>query len=146
MHRISRRLVLVLVVVGALAAGGAAYTNSISATANNTAGYADQSVQGASLTDAVYGLSGDGSEINSVTFTFANDLTNDKLQFLLDTGTAGTPTGDALANCSSTADSSLVNGVIDASLVSGGNTTVTCDGLTVPTGTPTHLVVVVTNT
>jgi len=144
MHRISRRMVAVLVVVGALAAGGAAYTNSITATANNTAGYADQSVQGASLTDAVYGLSADGSQIKSVTFTFANDLTNDKLQFLLDSGSQ--PSGNALADCVDSADSALVGGVIDASLVSGGVTTVTCDGLSVPTGTPTHLVVAVTNT
>jgi hypothetical protein len=144
MHRISRRMVAVLVVVGALAAGGAAYTNSITATANNTAGYADQSVQGASLTDAVYGLSADGSQIKSVTFTFANDLTNDKLQFLLDSGSQ--PSGNPLADCVDSSDVALVGGVIDASLVSSGVTTVTCDGLSVPTGTPTHLVVAVTNT
>lgn len=141
MHRISRRLIGVLVVIGALAAGGAAYTNSITgagtdATAN-AAGYADVTVNGASLTDAKYGFSNDGSQINSVTFTFANDLTGKQLQFAV--GASDT----AVANCVSTG---MTAGVIPAADVSGSVTTVTCTGLTVNTTDATDLGILVSNT
>jgi len=141
-------MVAVLVVVGALAAGGAAYTNTISGTgtSNNTAGYKDITVAGASLTDAKYGLSTDGSLIDTVTFTFANVLTNDRLQYIVDTGPApGGGTGTALEDCAG--DTNVTTGgIIGSGAVSGGSTTVTCT-LTTPvaTETATDLDVVVTN-
>lgn len=147
MHRISRRAVAVLVVVGALAAGGAAYTNTITGagTTNNTAGYKDVSVSGAVLTDASYGLSADGSQIDSVKFVFAQDLTNDKLQYIVDTAPAvGGGSGTALENCAG--DANVTAGVIGAGAVSGGVTTVTCTLATpATTSTATDLDVVVTN-
>lgn len=147
MHRITRKMVVALVVVGALVAGGAAYTNTITGagTTNNTAGYKDVAVSGAVLTDAKYTLSADGSLINSVTFTFAQDLTNDKLQYVVDTAAApGGGTGTALENCAG--DANVTAGVIAAGAVSGGNTTVTCTLATpAATQTATHLDVVVTN-
>lgn len=148
MHRFKRRSVLALVVIGALVAGGAAYTNSITAPTNNTAGYVGAQVSGATLTDATYGLSADGSQINSVTFKFSGDLSNDKLEFLLDNSAPpGGGAGNALAAC--TGDPNVTAGVIQsAAYTSGtpGSTTVTCTGLTVPTGTATYLDVAVTNT
>jgi hypothetical protein len=146
MHRITRRSVLVLVVLGALVAGGAAYTNTISGagTTNNTAGYKDVTVAGASLTDAKYGLSADGSQIDTVSFTFANDLTNDKLQYVVDTAPApGDGTGTALETC---VGPNVTAGVIGAAAVTGGVTTVTCTlGTPASTETATDLNVVVTN-
>lgn len=139
MHRISRRMVAIVVVVGALAAGGAAYTNSVTGggTTNNTAGYADVSVQGATLADAVYGFNTTGTQVNSVSFTFTGDLTNDTLQFGL--GTAANPT---LADCTGT---NVTSGVIQAGAYTSPSTTVTCTGLTVATASATDLGVLVSN-
>jgi hypothetical protein len=146
MHRITRRSVLVLVVLGALVAGGAAYTNTLTGagTTNNTAGYKDVTVQGASLTDAKYTLTADGSQITAVTFTFANVLTNDKLQYVVDTGPAvGGGLGTALEDCVGT---NVTAGVIQAAAVTSGVTTVTCTlGTPAATETATDLNVVVTN-
>lgn len=140
MHRISRRMLVVLVVVGALAAGGAAYTNSITGAGTgagaNAAGYADVTVNGAVLADAVYGFSSTGSQINSVTFSFTGDETGKQLQFALGAS------GASISNCVSTG---MTNGVIPSSDLSSGVTTVQCTGLTVPTGTATDLGVVVSN-
>jgi hypothetical protein len=147
MHRITRRSMLVLVVIGALVAGGAAYTNTLTGagTTNNTAGYKDVTVAGASLTDAKYGLSADGSLIDTVSFTFANDLTNDKLQYVVDnTGPApGDGTGSAMENC---AGPNVTAGVIGAAAVTSGVTTVTCTlGTPASTEGTSDLNVVVTN-
>lgn len=141
MHRISRRFLVVLVVVGALAAGGAAYTNSITGagTTSNTAGYADVSVSGATLADASYTFSSDGTQITAVTFTFTGDIEGERLQFGL--GTAANPT---LANCANTG---ISGGVIPSGDYDGTtNTVVTCNGLSVTTGTATDLGVLVSNT
>ena len=139
MHRISRRLLVVLVVVGALAAGGAAYTNSITGggTTNNTAGYADVSVAGATLADAVYGFNANGTQVNSVTFTFTGNLTNDTLQFGL-----GTTANPAVSACTGT---NVTAGVIQSAAYSSPSTTVTCTGLTVATSGATDLGVLVSN-
>jgi hypothetical protein len=148
MHRKTRRFALAVVVIGALVAGGAAYTNSITGagTTNNTAGYADVTVSGATLVDASYGLSADGSEINTVTFTFSGNLSNDNLEFLLDTAPApGGGNGNALAACTGT---NVTSGVIQSGAYNSGTgkTVVTCTGLTVATGGATDLDVAVTNT
>ncbi|MGA9859994.1 MAG: hypothetical protein WBQ18_19165 [Solirubrobacteraceae bacterium] len=148
MHRLTRRSVLVLIVIGALVAGGAAYTNTISGagTTNNTAGYHDITVHGASLTDAKYGLSTDGSLIDTVTFTFANDLTNDRLQYIVDTApAAGGGSGTPLEDCNG--DSNVTTGgIIGSGAVSSGVTSVVCTLATpVSTETATDLDVVVTN-
>jgi hypothetical protein len=149
MHRITRRSVLILVVIGALVAGGAAYTNSITGagTSNNTAGYKDVTVTGAVLTDATYGLSADGSQIDTVKFVFAGDLTNDNLEYLIDTSAAPqNGTGHALAACISP---DVTAGVIQASAVSGTGpfvTTVTCTpAAPLTTSTATDLDIAVTN-
>jgi hypothetical protein len=148
MHRITRRSVLVLVVIGALVAGGAAYTVTIdgAGTTNNTAGYHDITVSGAHLTDAQYGLSADGSLIDTVKFTFVGDLTNDKLQYIVDTAPAvGGGNGTALELC--VGDTNVALGVIAAGAYNGStSTTVTCTLATpVATETASDLDVAVTN-
>lgn len=144
MHRLTRRTALAFVVIGALVAGGAAYTNSIGGggTTNNTAGYADVQVQGATLSDAVYGFSSDGSKVNSVTLTVADDLTGKKVQVGLG------PTGVDVAPCTSTtAGDTDSSGVVLAAAVSGTTTTVECDFATpIDNGTATDLKVLVSNT
>jgi hypothetical protein len=71
MHRISRRMVAVVVVIGALAAGGAAFTASNTVQAS-TAGY--------------------GTQITTALITFTGDLSSDTVQ-------AGFGS-DALTTCS----------------------------------------------
>jgi hypothetical protein len=126
-------------VVGALAAGGAAYTNSISGTGttNNTAGYASITVQGATLTDANYTLDSTGANITAVNFTFSGDVSGNTLQLGFNNG--------AVADCSDAdATNAITNGVIPAADVSGGNTSVTCD-VSQSTSGANELDVVVTN-
>lgn len=142
MHRIRRKAVLALVVVGALAAGGAAYTNSITGSGttagNNVAGYADVQVTGATLADAAYSFNGSGDTITGVTFTFTGNVSGEQLQFGL--GTAANPT---IADCVSTG---MTNGVIPVADYDGTtNTVVDCTGLSVTTSTATDLGVLVSN-
>ena len=72
--RINKRWVAPLVVVGALAAGGAAYTNGIDTTGvvsqESTIGYGTVAVSGATVTDVQYGLSANGQTINTEQITF----------------------------------------------------------------------------
>jgi hypothetical protein len=137
---------LVLVVIGALVAGGAAYTNSIgdSSAVPNTAGYNDIHVNGATLNDAQYLFSSDGSDVTGVTFTFAEDLTGQRLAFAI--GAAGSNT---VANCTEATptDISTTGGIIQASAATPttGPTTVECDVVPILTTSATHLEVLVTN-
>jgi hypothetical protein len=121
MHRISRRMVAVLVVIGAIAAGGAAFTAS-NTVPGTTAGYGTSTITGATATDIAYALNGDGTQINSATITFTGDLSNDTVKAGFETNslttcsapvyTAGTP-GSSVSTCSgyteSTASSSTFN-------------------------------------
>jgi hypothetical protein len=123
MHRISRRMVAVLVVIGAIAAGGAAFT-AANTLPPSTAGYGSSTVSGATATDIVYGLSTDGTQINSATITFTGDLSNDTVK-------AGFETSD-LTTCS-------------APVFASGSSTSTCSGYTESTASSTTFNVAVTN-
>ena len=79
MHRISRRMVAVVVVIGAIAAGGAAFTAS-NTVPNTTAGYGTSTITGATATDIAYGLNATGTQITSATITFTGDLSNDTVK------------------------------------------------------------------
>ncbi len=124
MHRISRRMVAVLVVIGAIAAGGAAFTASNTVSAS-VAGYGTSNITGATATDVHYTLNADGTEINSVLITFTGDLSNDTVQ-------AGFET-DNLTTCSAP--------VYDGSTSS----TTTCSGYTESTSSSSTFNVAVTN-
>jgi hypothetical protein len=124
MHRISRRMVAVLVVIGAIAAGGAAFTAS-NTVPDTTAGYGTSHITGATATDIKYTLSADGTEINSVLLTFTGDLSNDTVQ-------AGFES-DNLTTCSAP--------VYDGTTSS----TTTCSGYTESTTSSSTFNVAVTN-
>jgi len=136
MKRNKKRIIAAVAVIVALAAGGAAYTAAIDTTAlpnGTTAGYAAITVNGATLTDANYTLTSDGTGINEVNLTFSDDLTGDNLSLAFN--------GGSLAPCTHGAETT---GVVPASDVSSGTTTITCD-VTETTTTATALNIAVTN-
>lgn len=136
MKRNKKRIIAAVAVICALAAGGAAFTNTITGnpvTNGTTAGYAAITVNGATLTDANYTLNSTGTSITEVNFTFSNDLTGDNLSLAFDGGT--------LAACTHGTETT---GVVPAADVSGGVTTITCD-VTETTTSATSLNVAVTN-
>jgi hypothetical protein len=73
MHRKPRSILLALVVVGALAAGGAAFTagNTIPDT---TMGFGTSNITGATATSLTYTRSADGSTITAATLVFTGDI------------------------------------------------------------------------
>jgi hypothetical protein len=70
MKRNRKRIVAAVAVVGALAAGGAAFTTSNNLPSTSVAGYNSVSVSGATVTDINNVLSGDGQTIKQVVLTF----------------------------------------------------------------------------
>jgi hypothetical protein len=148
MHRITRRSMLVLVVIGALVAGGAAYTNSLGGgaitTSGNVAGYDHVAVNGAVLGDVVYTFDASGTHITAATFTFTGqDLTGKSLAFGL--GTTAAPTIAACAGNAGVGVAAGGTGVLVAGDYNSTDTVVTCDGLNVLTNTATDLGVLVSN-
>lgn len=71
MHRKTRRAAAAVAVIGALVAGGAAFTAANTFTTPDVAGSATQAVTGAVISDQHNNLSSDGTEITSVDLTFA---------------------------------------------------------------------------
>jgi hypothetical protein len=136
MKRNRKRIIAAVAVIAALAAGGAAYTNTITGNPvsnGTTAGYAAINVSGATVTDVNYTLSSDGTGITEVNLTFSDDLTGDNLALGFN--------GGSLSPC---VHGTETTGVVPASDVSGGTTTITCD-VTETTTTATSLNVAVTN-
>jgi hypothetical protein len=77
MRRSKKGIIAAIAVIGALAAGGAAYTNSIdtSSTTGATAGYGAFTVNGGpALSSVSYTFGTDGSTITGVNLVFANAL------------------------------------------------------------------------
>jgi hypothetical protein len=126
MHRISRRMVAVVVLIGAIAAGGAAFTDSNSVP-NTTAGYGTSTISGATATDIAYTLNGDGTQITGATITFSGDVSSDTVK-------AGFET-DALTTCSAPV---YTTG-------SPGSSVSTCSGYTESTAGSASFNVAVTN-
>ena len=124
MHRIPRRMVAVLVVIGAIAAGGAAFTAS-NTVPPTTAGYGTSTITGATATDIAYTLNADGTQITDATITFTGDLSNDTVK-------AGFETSD-LTTCSAP----VYNGTTSS--------TSTCSGYAESTAASASFNVAVTN-
>ncbi|MHB1568852.1 MAG: hypothetical protein ACYC0H_06575 [Solirubrobacteraceae bacterium] len=104
MHRLTRRLIVVAVIVGALAAGGAAFTAS-NTIPNSVAGYGTSNISGATATDIKYTLNGPGTEITGAQITFNGDLSADTVQAGFETSnltTCSAPTYDSTTSTSST--------------------------------------------
>jgi hypothetical protein len=104
MQRKPRNLLVGLVVVGALAAGGAAFTAS-NTIPDTTMGFGTSHITGATATSLTYTRSADGSSITAATLVFTGDLSANTVE-------AGF-NANALDTCAT-------------GTVSGGNTTVVC--------------------
>ena len=61
----TKKIVLAVAVIGAIAAGGVAFT-AANTVPDSVAGYKTTTVSGATVTDVQYGLNGVGDTINSV--------------------------------------------------------------------------------
>jgi hypothetical protein len=122
----TKKIVLAVAVIGAIAAGGVAFT-AANTVPDSVAGYATTTVSGATVTDVQYGLNGTGDVINSVVLTFhAPDATNPDITNLhVKIGFNGNATTDC---------------------VSDSATQATCGSLTEPVAGATALAVSVTGT
>jgi hypothetical protein len=114
MNRKPVSIIAGLVVVGALAAGGAAFTAS-NVIPNTTMGFGTSNITGATATSLKYTRSADGANITAATLVFTGDLSGNTVE-------AGFNT-NALDTCA-------------AGTFAAGNTTVVCT-LTTPEPTAT---------
>jgi hypothetical protein len=87
------RIVAAIAVIGAVAAGGAAFTADESLP-TNVAGYGTTSVTGGTVTDLQYTLSADGQYIDSASLTFTGDVSADTIGIGFDNYASG-----ALQSC-----------------------------------------------
>ena len=74
MQRKTRKIIGAVAVIGALAAGGAAFTSS-SSLPNTIAGVASSTITGANANSLTYTYDGTGTHINGVNLIFNEDLT-----------------------------------------------------------------------
>jgi hypothetical protein len=68
------RIAAAVAVIGAVAAGGAAFTDTTGQATGSALGYGSTSVTGGTLTGITYQLSADGTTINTVTLSTTTDL------------------------------------------------------------------------
>jgi hypothetical protein len=94
------RLIASVAVIGAVAAGGAAFTAS-NTVPSSVAGYGTASVTGGTVTSLTYGLSTDGSLIDTATIVFTGDLSADTVGIGFNDSTTQPAAGDgtALTTC-----------------------------------------------
>ena len=67
----TKKIILAVAVIGAIAAGGVAFTEA-NTVPDSVAGYKTTTVSGATVTDVQYTLSADGTQINDVILTFSD--------------------------------------------------------------------------
>jgi hypothetical protein len=91
MQRRTKKIVAAVAVIGAIAAGGAAFT-AANTIPDSTAGYGTSNISGATATALKYTLSADGTTIASAALTFDGDVSGKTIA-------AGFGT-DALTACS----------------------------------------------
>lgn len=77
------RIAAAIAVIGAVAAGGAAFTASVGLP-TNVAGYGTTTVTGGTVTDLNYGLDTTGAYILTANLTFSGDLTGDTVKIGFD--------------------------------------------------------------
>ncbi|MGH2862653.1 MAG: hypothetical protein ACRDLT_14295 [Solirubrobacteraceae bacterium] len=82
------RIAAAVAVVGAVAAGGAAFTAGETLPAN-VAGYGTATVTGGVITDLKYTLSSDGQYIDSASLTFTGDVSADTIGIGFDSYSSG---------------------------------------------------------
>jgi hypothetical protein len=79
MHRISRRMVAVVVLIGAIAAGGAAFTASNTLPSTDVAGYGSVTVTGATVS-AIHNVADSSGNITQVNLTFTTSQAGNTVQ------------------------------------------------------------------
>lgn len=143
-----KRVIAAVAVIAALAAGGAAFTNSLdtSNVVNANAGYGSVSVNGGEQLDSVvYGFNSDGSQITTVHLTFHTALSNqyvgvsfnDSASNVNGGGTDSTSLDDATCTDPDNGNAALINSVhVDCVIDTGG-------GNGAPTATAQNLNVLV---
>jgi hypothetical protein len=115
MKRRTRRIILAVALIGALAAGGAAFTASNTFSTADVAGYGTQAVSGATIADQVNNLNAMGTEITSVDLTFTASQANMTVQggfsdeTALDSCTDSNPGTDTQWHCAITNGSGAGN-------------------------------------
>jgi hypothetical protein len=80
-------------IVGAVAAGGAAFTESNTLPSNNTAGYSSTTVTGVTATTVTYGLNATGDTIQTVNLVLQGDTRPDTIQLAFNGGNSATCSG-----------------------------------------------------
>jgi hypothetical protein len=119
MQRKTRRIIAAVAVIALLAAGGAAFTNSIATfgTNNDQIGYASDSIIGATATNLQYELSPDNSKIDQVLVTLQGDYTT----------SSATNGSDSFVAMFNNTPGNKVNCTPAGAVDGSGNTVVTCD-------------------
>jgi hypothetical protein len=114
----TKKIILAVAVIGAVAAGGVAFT-AANDVPSSVAGYGQASVTGADLTTLTHTLSDDGTHIITTDMILSGDHTAEDVK-------AGF--GTALG-----ANEDLVSCAVDALVDGSGNTPVSCDWTTLLT-------------
>jgi len=107
-----RMLVAGVILAGALAAGGAAYTNSTTQPASQVLGYGTTTVSGATVSSIAYNLSADGSNVDTVTLALAGDTTASAVSIAFNSGAStscGTGTYDGTSSTTYTCSNGGAN-------------------------------------
>jgi hypothetical protein len=123
MKRKTKKIVLALVVIGVVAAGGAAFT-AANTVPTSVAGYGQNTVTGATVSSVHHNLSVDGIYIESTDMVLTGDHTSEIVKAGF--GKVGPVVNEDLTTCT--------NGVL-----TGGNTPVHCDWTTQLAGGNGHL-------
>jgi hypothetical protein len=117
----TKKIVLAVAVIGAVAAGGVAFTDA-NVVPDSMAGYKDTTVSGATATAVNYTLNSSGTQITGVAVTFTTDITGKHVRIAFNNGALG-------SDCA-------ITGTAPGQVA-------TCSGLTQTTDTATHLAVTV---
>jgi hypothetical protein len=123
MQRKTKRIIVAIAVIGAIFAGGAAFTAS-NTVPNTVAGYGTSNITGATVTAMHYTLNGAGTQITDASLTFSGDQTGNVVK-------AGFGT-DNLTTCT-------------VGAFTAGTTSATCSGYTQNTAASATFNVAVTN-
>lgn len=133
MKRNKKRVLVALLAICALAAGGAAYTAAITGfPADNTAtaGFAQTEIQGATAAGVTYGLSSDGQWVHTADIYFTTNVTGDNVQAGFGTSTTNASLIGCTTNSTPVASGTYV-GDYDTTCTFTGTTTYGAHGAAV---------------
>jgi hypothetical protein len=105
----TKKIVLAVAAIGAIAAGGAAFTEA-NDVPDSVAGYDNTTITGATATAVNYTLDGTGENITSVDVTFSTDITGKHVRIAFNGGALGSDctiagaVGSQVATCAAAQD------------------------------------------